>query len=235
MHFDGWIYDSEHTFVVWGFSRSHALLLLRGGTEEERVDLLFSGVAAVNIPLQLLGIRVARVDERYAISTGGDSWWIEARDCQIHLAVAPPDAPSAVFGRERSVGDCDYVPPRLQPAPSRGEIREQLTRLLRGWREGFVGPRFVMEECERLERLFDRSDDSDPLALCVRELSILHLQLYLPEDAHVFIQLLNNTSDTATQLREWDRFVDSLDLNARQQRLRCHPFYVVGNMASGPE
>jgi hypothetical protein len=62
-------FDSSRSFVQWFFTKSHARLLLwseKGNTEPTRIEVLFSDVAVVNIPIYMPGLKIVPVTGREA-------------------------------------------------------------------------------------------------------------------------------------------------------------------------
>jgi hypothetical protein len=59
-------FNSPRRFSIWFFTKSHGQLLLlseKGNTEKTRIELLFSDVAVVNLPIYMRGLKVAIADE----------------------------------------------------------------------------------------------------------------------------------------------------------------------------
>lgn len=69
-------FDSDRHFQLWLYSVSHAQLLLRstmGPNADSRVDVLFKGVAALNLPTSFDGLRVRETASgHYEVS--GKNW-----------------------------------------------------------------------------------------------------------------------------------------------------------------
>jgi hypothetical protein len=57
-------FDSSRSFVQWFFTKSHGRLLLwseKGNTEKTRIEVLFSDVAVINIPIYMPGLKITPV------------------------------------------------------------------------------------------------------------------------------------------------------------------------------
>lgn len=59
-------FDSSRFFVQWFYTKSHGRLLLwseQGNTERTRIELLFSDVAVINIPVYMPGLKITPIKE----------------------------------------------------------------------------------------------------------------------------------------------------------------------------
>ncbi|MBM6402650.1 hypothetical protein JQN72_00115 [Phycicoccus sp. CSK15P-2] len=69
-------FESKRHFQLWLYSVSHAQLLLRstkGRNADSRVDVLFKGVAALNLPTSFDGLRVREATPGH-FDVSGANW-----------------------------------------------------------------------------------------------------------------------------------------------------------------
>jgi hypothetical protein len=94
------VYQSQRAFRLWHYTTSHSQLLLRslrGPDEDTRIDLWFSAVDRVNLPVSVSGVVVRRHVQSFRL-TGGD--WdgsVEAGAFAHHEDDGDYDDPSHLF------------------------------------------------------------------------------------------------------------------------------------------
>jgi hypothetical protein len=86
MPFDSREFDPTRTFRVWRYNVSHAQLLLRStkrDTTGKRIDVLFKGVALINLPTTMTALTITGTEpidgesRRYGLRfNGGDGYVI---------------------------------------------------------------------------------------------------------------------------------------------------------------
>ena len=62
-------FESSRSFVQWFFTKSHGRLLLwseKGNTEKTRIEVLFSDVAVINIPIYMPDLKITPVKGKEA-------------------------------------------------------------------------------------------------------------------------------------------------------------------------
>lgn len=197
------------------------------GSESERPDLVGDWTPIAVSPALLLGKRreppatFCRIAFEASIA---DSFRDHAGLVRLVQSGSNPITEMEIF--ESRVQPSVLVTSAFQyiaGGPHPRSMRNRVLELLRGWEGGFVGARFIMEECERMHLIVEPNQET--LETALGELAQLHHQLYLPSDAPLFRQLLADAQPAAVAIAEFERRIEELDVEERTRVLGGDPFY----------
>ena len=219
------MYESDRTFRVWGFTHHDERLLLRSLPDERgvRVDVAFRGVAEMSLTsTESRGLTITSDSYRYELEGLG---WVVAAGFVVDETTA---VYSQVFSPPIILGKREYVAiPKGAPL-EKASVAAALKNLLFGWKEGYLGPRLVMEEAERLVYLLRDEWDAwaeHPIGLCLTGLSRLHIELFTESDVEAFALLLNDAVDPKQRIQQWELAMKAVDFDRRAELFKDHSFY----------